>query len=236
MITLNDAHDVANIVRDSIRFDGDPADMMWVKDEDYYPTIELKEVLVGDHITDILNGCTKVVVFCDTLEDYVIKIPFLGTFNSFDGKRRYYENAGVFKWNYCALEEQIYEKACAVGLGDMFCGTMFSCNIDGYPIYVAEKSGLTLDDTEFVCSSSDGSSWALDKSSSIVTESGSIEPYPLAGLDKNTAGRFYDCYGDDRAEALIDFLLENGVNDCHDGNVAYVGDEIKLIDYSSFDG
>ena len=236
MITLKDAHDIADVVRDSIGFDGDPAESMWVSNEDYYPMVDPKEVLVGDSVTDVMYGCTKVVAFCDTLNDYVIKIPFLGTVDSVDGKRRYYENAGMFKWNYCALESQIYENACAAGLGDMFCGTMFCCYVDRYPVYVSEKSGLTLDETEFVCSSSVGSSWARDKSASVITAYNLIDPYPLAGLDENTVGKFYDCYGEDRVEALIYFLLENGVNDCHDGNVAYVGDEIKLIDYSSFDG
>ena len=113
---------------------------------------------------------------------------------------------------------------------------MFCCYVDRYPVYVSEKSGLTLDDTEFVCSSSDGSSLVRDKSASVITASNSIDSYQLAGLEQNTVGRFYDCYGEDRADALIDFLLENGINDCHDGNIAYVGDEIKLIDYSSFDG
>lgn len=235
MITLKDAHDIADVVRDSIGFDGDPAESMWVSNKDYYPMVDPKEVLVGDSVTNVMYGCTKVVVFCDTLKDYVIKIPFLGTVDSVDGKRRYYENAGMFKWNYCALESQIYEEACAAGLGDMFCGTMFCCYIDRYPVYVSEKSELTLDETEFVCSSSDGSYWVRDKSASVIAEY-SIDPYLIAGLDKNTAGMFYDCYGEDRADALIDFLLENGINDCHDGNIAYVGDEIKLIDYSSFDG
>lgn len=234
MITDSELLRLKNIVQEKFSFEDDPFDYMWV-DGDGEPLDDFDGFWRDPCVIDVKYGCSKVVLFCSYLDDYVLKIPFIGEF-LYVGLHREFSNAVVVdnkdvKWDYCRVEEGIYKSACKEGLGDLFCGTRFLCRINGFPIYVSEMSGDALDeDTILHQSSADGLNYIKSKRK----EPSRRFLYAPGDMDDDTIGMFYDSWGKELTDKLLDFIVDNDIRDCHNGNVAFRDGKIRLIDYSSF--
>ena len=223
MISNSDIALLKDIVQSRFSFGENPNDIMWTTlDGD---PIDDCDAFWGDpDIGDVKYGCSKVVLFYNYLGDYVLKIPFLGKCAK-DGD--YYYN--FTNWDYCRAEEIIYELACGEGLGDLFCGTKYLCDIQDFPVYVSEMSEDALDE-EVMPHHSSVAGLAYIKSKRQEKQF----YYAPMDMDDDTIGLFYDSWGKELTDKLLDFLVDNDIRDCHNGNVAFRDGKIRLIDYSGF--
>lgn len=234
MITDKELESLRGIVLQNFQFMDDPYDFMWV-DVDCEPIDNCDALWSDTEVSDVKYGCSKAVLFYPYLDDYVIKIPFCGIYT--DDNR--YENFlyamkgidGGKNWDYCAAEEFLYKKACAVGLGDLFCGTRYLCDIDNFPIYISEKSDCAIDEDETPHNSSvEGMEYIQSKRRQRDVKC----IYHPGDMEDNTIGIFYDSWGAEIIDKFLDFLVDNHIRDCHNGNVAFRDGKIRVIDYSSF--
>lgn len=207
-----------NFKEDMIAYeDGDP-----VFDDDIFRNWEYAD--------DVLYGCSKMVIALHYYDDIILKIPYHGVildtdeYEEFTGAAR--DCDWIEKWDYCAAEANMFDIACEFELGDMFAGTYYLCDIDGYPIYCAEKAGEILDLSPRRVPSMQGSIYSAKK-----LEDGNIF---VTNLSPQAIAMFYDGYGKEKTDALLDFIVKNKISDLHDANVAVRDDKIKLIDYSGF--
>ena len=235
MISDSDIVLLRDIVQSRFSFGENPNDIMWTTADG--DPIDYCDTFWDDpDIGDVKYGCSKVVLFYNYLGDYVLKIPFLGECFK-DGIYINFTNAIVDSedensWDYCRAEEIIYELACEKGLGDLFCGTRYLCDIQGFPVYVSEMSESALDeDTTSHRSSAAGLAYIKSKRQ----EPGRRFYYCPGEMSDDTIGMFYDSWGKELTDKLLDFLVDNDIRDCHNGNVAFRDGKIRLIDYSSFD-
>ena len=230
MITNSTLYQLKDIVQNKFTFEDNPFDIMWLSEDDE-PIDYCDSFWKDPYILNVKFGCSKVVLFFTYLDDYVLKIPFIGK-KYIDGACHEFTGCNrVHKWDYCRTEESIYDLACSEGIGDLFCGTRFLCRIQNYPIYISEKSDDALDEDVKLHQSSVA---GLDYIDSKRKESGKTFWYAPGDMDNNTIGMFYDSWGKELTDKLLDFLVDNNIQDCHNGNVAFRDNKIRLIDYSGF--
>lgn len=240
MFSDSDVEQAKSLIFQKFYFPDKPNRLMWT-DEDSEPMEDLDSIFGEiDGIDRIACGCTKVVLFPSYCDEFVIKIPFLGMVefvsqkkNSFSGVC-YYNDADYrtvkSKWDHCCLEEFIYNNAVKHGLGDMFCGTRYIGKIDGFPVYISERSGYALDEDLGHHPSEEGIKYTTSKKSGA-----SLSCYNMpASMEPETLALFYDSWGEELTDKLVDFLLDNRISDCHNGNVAFRGGKIRIIDYPGF--
>jgi hypothetical protein len=184
---------------------------------------------VADQLDDVQfkYGMTKFVLMFN--EEEVIKIPFDGEF--------YYTNEDndeeaftPFREHedYCALEEEIYIKACDAGVGAAFAETRFLFNtINGTPAYISERV-LPLTSNEsynFIHSSAD----SREKARALLSKSN-------AGMPREWLASVIEYYGSDFADKLIAFINKEDLYDFHSGNLGFRKDGSPvLLDYSGYD-
>lgn len=186
-------------------------------------------------------GATKFVLIpLDIDKDYVIKIPYTGSYYEYDDsyynsqhdfliKEDYYDFiAGEYEdrpWDYCAIEVQRYHKAAALGLANCFAKIDFIGCINDYPIYVQEKCSTF---------SSCRTKHSYSKEERIKTLKCCKEDHPF-WIDDNwlTDFRFY--YGE---EMLINFSYWihklKWDDDLRSENIGYIKNKPVLIDYAGF--
>ena len=233
MILDSDIALLKDIVQSRFSFGENPNDIMWTTTEGD-PIDDCDAFWSDPDISDVKSGCSKVVLFYRYLGDYVLKIPFLGEYMD-DGIYINFTNATCGSedennWDYCRAEEAIYELACGEGLGDLFCGTRYLCDIQGFPVYVSEMSESALDeDATPHHSSAAGLTYIKSK-----RQEPGKQFYYAADMSDDTIGMFYDSWGKELTDKFLDFLVDNDIRDCHNGNVAFRHGKIRLIDYSGF--
>lgn len=93
---------------------------------------------------EIRTGASKVVLLPDGAR-YVIKIPYYGQLDDYDGTSIPYNGAYVSNIeidntnDYCELEAAIYDEAVEWDLQDFFVPTTWVCDIEHIPIYVQPR-------------------------------------------------------------------------------------------------
>jgi hypothetical protein len=93
---------------------------------------------------EIRTGASKVVLIPYGAE-YVIKIPYYGQLDDWDGSPIAYEGAWVSEIDtdntndYCELEAAVYDEAVEWGVEDFFVPTTWFCDIGHIPIYVQPR-------------------------------------------------------------------------------------------------
>ena len=98
----------------------------------------------GELDYDICTGASKVVLL-PVGAKYVIKIPYYGQLDDWDGSSVAYEGAYVPNIevdntnDYCELEAAIYDEAVEWGVEDFFVPTTWLCDIGHIPIYVQPR-------------------------------------------------------------------------------------------------
>lgn len=165
-------------------------------------------------------GATKFVLIpISTKEDYVIKIPYTGSFHP---DRKYqYAQCKERPWDYCAGESLRYKIAEEEGFEDCFAKTEFLGFVHGYPIYIQEKCTLFFDLDH------DHTLEERKKTSHICKNFYSIN------IDWLTDFRIY--HGEQRLIDFINFLRTFGWDDdLRKENVGYLDGCPVLIDYSGF--
>lgn len=207
-------------------------DNMWY-DESMSTYFQTKDTLPKSHVTQIESGATKLCLFFDNIQEYVVKIPYVGAiyFNndSFDEVQEEYTNAGECvnspcdSWDYCMTEAALFQEAKKLGIDKCFAGTYYIGSIDDFPIYVSSKV------PNYVSGKSSPKAKELGKK---IIDS---KPQELGDLTSDSLGLFIDNYGYDIAKRMFDFLKEHKIKDMHSGNLGFTQDNhIKIIDYCSY--
>lgn len=238
--------------------------------EDEGSVARLADVLAESFERDVryFIGATK-AVFDIPERDYVIKIPFNGGEREYsseyvdeDGETCYgaeykfemfecadHDSGEGSSWDYCEQEEAIYNKAVALGIGDMFAGTIRIANVHGYPIYASEKaesysqvnygSSSSSDTVRNIFSSINKceveESELYQIGEQFMGECDEMEDFSSPDrMNLEFLGYMIKYYGKGKVRTLCEFLYENKLNDFHSSNVGFIGDSPVLIDYSGF--
>lgn len=190
--------------------------------ESEYLTQDNHEEFIEKYLDDIecydyASGSSKVVLFFNNIKDFVIKMPLNGL-----------DEDHTLSKDYCELESQIYKKAIASNVQDMFARTffvgMFGKNQD-IPIYAAEKVDECCNtDIESKCPKIKAKR-TIEKCNNYYNF-GSLEVFMSICMQ----------YGVDAFRKLFKFLEVNNINDIRQANVGYRKDgSIVIIDYSGWD-
>ena len=185
---------------------------------------------------DYNHGATKLVII-PKKEDFVIKIPYTGSYEYYSG---YYSNSiyrqgredywefvageNSFRpWDYCANEIIRYDKALENGFAKYFAKTELLGFIHNYPIYIQEKC-VTL--------SSDRHFHRYSKEENLKT-SNCYKNYYNISIDWLTDFRLK--YGEEELINFINFIQDmRWDDDLRSENIGYINGKPVLIDYSGF--
>lgn len=183
--------------------------------------------LPKDFIYKYDYGASKLVIFPDNEEGYVIKIPFSGYFDCEYEEFYYFANAnndGNRCWDYCFTELLIYHSAKSNDVNQILAKPHLIGTVKNYPIYIQEKA----ETYEIAKKKSEkrNSIQSTDKIYSICQE----RNYAKFNLDWITD--VYNYYGDKQFNKIMNFIAPIG--DLHDANIGYIGSRPVILDYSDF--
>lgn len=172
-------------------------------------------------------GASKCVIIPPD-EDYVIKIPFTGSYIEIEENEFIYEDFGgaeeAYGWDYCLAESNRYYTAEACGFEKYLARTLFiGCTKDNFPIYIQPKCEV------YTYSSIKTSREEQEKTSSIANKAIWFSEIPLDWL---TAFRLE--YGEKSLIDFLNFLEEYGWDDLTDDNIGFLDGKPIIFDYSSF--
>ena len=176
---------------------------------------------------EIAYGVSKFVIFLD--DDFVIKIPFNGEWGwSYEDEESVFDP--FFCQDYCAVEEEIYNKAYEEGLEMFFARTKFiGFGKNHTPIYQSERVTLY--------GSQEGSKIADKKAPSKDSQNKANDAIndDYCSLPFGWLARAYDFYGEEKVKKLIKFIYDTGLEDFHNGNIGFRKNGAPvLLDYSDF--
>lgn len=196
------------------------------------------DIMERVHADNVNYGASKAVFWFDELSDYVIKIPIMGDYDSFNEDYRDYTGAHFSldtksdyeDWDYCAAEESVYNyiKTHNPHLAKFFAAVFYlDSNSHGVPIYAAEKIDRTLHNTWFL-ETSDNSKHKADEIRNAYGYIGGLGHYAIS--------LFYDQYPENDVNELLNFIIDAGIDDLHGANLGLTNDgKLVIIDYSNFD-
>lgn len=185
-------------------------------------------------------GASKSVFFFDEYPDIVFKIPFMGYGDVVwddDEEEYYYDTSDLSEcfmnteysdnnvWDYCEQEAYVYERAKDYRLEYLFAETIYLCDYNGYPIYIAEK----MDEYSYGDKRNNCTKDSLAKARKYTHKPSGQR------FDLEIIALFITCYGEESFTSLLTFLDNYNIYDFHDKNVGYDKDNnIRLLDYSDF--
>lgn len=153
---------------------------------------------------ELFVGSSKACFWHPSLGDWVVKV----------GLRDLSEN-------YAEVEYKTYLKAREYRLERYFPTTYFLGEFEETKFYLQQRAEYVPEEVH---------SKLIEK----ISETGRYESYTLAwdaAEDLEDDVRAMLLFDD---EALVDFLLENCVNDLHEGNFGYIKDQLVIIDFSGW--
>lgn len=146
---------------------------------------------------------------------YVIKIDL----DSYDGGIELSNNYLDIECRYSFLAEK-------AGLGDVFAKTNYWGTYRGRHIYLQERVRPDYEQRKKFDSISNTTLMKLSKRSSRAREKCEMTQVLTSAL--------YNYYGEEKFEAILNFLNENEINDLHNGNWGFIGERPVIFDYSGF--
>lgn len=174
---------------------------------------------LGDRDISAEAGASKLVIIDQNL-DYVIKIPMLE------------QNYGI---NYCEKEREVYDEALQFGFEDFFAECIWLGIYCGVPIYLMKK--MEINNKELQNRFLDGykKSCKRNKVKYDITKANTIYNW---GCQDNylLVENLLETLDKEKLLSLIDFLMENQVNDLTEANIGFnKNGKIVFIDYSGFE-
>ena len=171
-------------------------------------------------------GASKFVLIPEN-EEYVIKIPFKGTYYGWDADEEFcnFVCAPHGEWDYCEEEVYRYNYATELGFKQFLAQTQFLCNTgpDDYPIYIQEKSQIFSRTVEY----SSHSKADRVKTIKIIDKTN----MPI-NIDWLTDLRLY--HGDEKFSSFLSFIKNAQWDDLREDNIGYIGNKPVLVDYAGF--
>ena len=188
---------------------------------------------------DYAHGATKLALIpIDEKKDYVIKIPYTGSYNYessyYDSHNSYHHGREDYweyysaeddkePWNYCAGEVNRYKIAEESGFSQCFAKTELLGYINGYPIYIQERC-ITLSNSR-----------GKHSHSKEEKETTSKICGKYCNIDEDWLTDFRLYYGDDLLFNFINFIKDMAWDDdLRSDNIGYIKNRPVLIDYSGF--
>lgn len=194
----------------------------WNEGSETYPFSDNAEQL-GECVSEAIwwhSGVSKIVFSFSFLPEYVIKIPFKGYNIDY-----IFEYAGgtIREWDYCEKEEMEYQRLRKKGVEDFFTKTEYLGKVQDYPVYIAEKASTEGDSDE---DSLEGRCWS------------SISWVNSFHISEAISDQFIEYWqehnGCESTKKLLNAINTLGIGDLHRGNMGFIQDELKIIDYSDF--
>lgn len=230
------------------RFDMDYYSTYWMdeEEEDYDEAYEgLYSIL--DNVDWIAHGVTKLVIAFKDEPDYVFKIPFRGGKKvdweedpcdyvdvDYDYKYAYanqYEVNNLSNWDYCGIEEYVYNQAVEWEVEDLFANTFFLTGVVkphlDFRIYASRriKTPGFYESDKYISDASKECASNISKMSKAYTYR----------ISDNMLAAFVEDYGYGMTTQFFDFINSLNVRDLHADNLGFDADgKIKVLDYSSF--
>lgn len=177
------------------------------------------------------TGASKV---CIVRGNYAFKTSFSGYAFDYDmDSSDWYDETRFEKWDidYCAMEYELYQRACVAGLGKFFC-KMFKLNDK---VYAQERCEEVFD--YFISFVDEEDLYPHDNSSyndftSILDCAGLYNLRVKIGVD---AMRYlvYQASLDELCK-LQDFFCSYDVNDLHKGNFGWFNGKLKFFDFCGY--
>ena len=238
---------VENKFKSFSNFDKNYYSTYWMDEheQDYEEAYEgLYSIL--DDVDWVAHGITKLVIAFKDEPDYVFKIPFHGGKIVYWGEdpcdyvdedytylyshANKYGEESLSNWDYCQVEEYVYNQSVEWKVEDLFANTFFltqdwsSC---GHPfrVYASQK----IETPSFY-----GTSRTIsDKSREVASN---ISKHSRSSCISNTMlAAFVEDYGYGVASQFFDFITALDVRDLHGDNLGFdLNSHVKVLDYSSF--
>lgn len=196
--------------------------------EDYYDDIIIPLDKVEKGTIQYDSGATKLVLWIPNFDEYVVKIPFTGLYESIwieedeEYVEDYQEYFGAYDgWDYCYVETSLYADAVREGVDQFFLKTSLLGHIKGHPIYIQPRA------VEFYAIPHKISLEEKQESNKICRECRvSLKPEWVLDAVK--------CYGLPQVKKLFAFIHEYNIEDLHGNNLGYYNDKPVIIDYAGF--
>ena len=190
----------------------------YMRPEDWF-----RQYKIESHDIYATCGATKLVFLVEGLDNWVIKVPFLFSYDNAPGR-------GI-TLNYCEAEAQIYQAACDCGKEHYFAPCYYYTTKQGIPFYIQQRvecdEELNSDLFFHYCSTSYSKENYEDED----------EYYDDVKNDADymeDEDRLYAIFGCEDGDDLLTFLDVQEVNDIHAGNFGYFKQMPVLIDYSGY--
>lgn len=238
---------VENKFKSFSNFDKNYYSTYWM-DEDEQDYEEAYEGLYSilDDVDWVAHGVTKLVVAFKDEPDYVFKIPFRGgkivglqedpcdyvdeDYTYLYSHANKYEEKSLSNWDYCQVEEYVYDQSVEWEVENLFANTFFLMQ-DWYSadrsfrIYASQK----IDTPGFYETNRTISDKSREVASNISKRSRSYR------ISNGMLATFIEDYGYDIASQFFDFITALDVRDLHGDNLGFDSNGyVKVLDYSSF--
>jgi hypothetical protein len=228
---IYDREEILNMLSNAPLYEGDI--FHEGKNDDF---IESMDNTFNDNYYYMYGASKFVIIPKDKKKDYVIKIPYTGSYyNNLSEDEGYIENdeeeyieyygAEDSKnfWDYCECEVNRYKITKKVGLSSCFAKTELLGYINNYPIYIQEKC------ITFKSCKHNHKHTKKEKSITVSTYDGHCN------INKNLLTDFRLYYGETKLLKFINFIRDFGWDDdLRNDNIGYIGNRPVLIDYSGF--
>lgn len=169
------------------------------------------------------EGATKLVLLDN---DLVYKIPYMG-----DDGYDFLNAGGELGCDYCDSEVANWEMAVRYGVADFFVETKLLCNYNDYPIYVQKRVQLFSERYN----SSELDIWSeSEEGARSISYLENQELLDITQLPAKWLDDAMKIYGEAKVVKLLEFLEDEGINDCRAGNIGYNGDRPVIFDYAGF--
>ena len=131
-------------------------------------------------------------------------------------------------WDYCEVEEILFNRAYKAGVSDYFAQTVCIGEINGYPLYIQERAEIYSD------SESKYSYKLIQELIKEIKQDLDDTDRLFGRLPDEWVCNFYVIYGKNLLKKFLDFVEEEEISDLHSDNVGFIDDKPVLTDYSSF--
>ncbi len=132
-------------------------------------------------------------------------------------------------WDYCELENYIYNKAVEEGLETCFAATKILGFINDYPIYYQPTAIIYCQIENSKMSKINSDSTKRGEAIRAHSDTYIDERIPSVWL-----GEFLEFFGEQMFNKLFHFINEYNLSDFHYGNMGYIDNIPVLVDYSGF--
>lgn len=176
-------------------------------------------------------GATKMVIIPSNLP-FVIKIPFTGLceYNKF---RLFSHGGGKEKWNYCELENELYNHIKKNHFEHVFLNNVKIGEKEGIPIYIQRKIDYTIREFNKKSKMTDEE---IAEEGERISDSLKSNRYYYIGTQSLWFKSLIKKYGIKYTESFLKFIRDDfHISDLHNENLGFINGDPVIIDYAGFE-